>query len=146
LSAILVGCATLTEDAMTPIAFSFSDGAEGSCKLSNKRGAWESPMPSTVSVRKSDDDLKYDCKSEDGRTAVGAIPSEMGGKIVASAVFIDLGITDAITDKHRRYPASYVIPMAKSPSATAATATVPAAASAEEPAAQPIEASEPAPN
>jgi len=33
----------------------------------------------------------------------------MGGKIVASAVFLDFGITDAITDKHRRYPANFVI-------------------------------------
>jgi hypothetical protein len=144
MGAFIAGCATLTEDAMTPIAFSFSDGTEGNCKLSNKRGAWDTSVPSTVSVRKSDDDLKYDCKSEDGRTAFGSIPSEMGGKIVASAVFIDLGITDAITDKHRKYPVSYVIPMVKS--RAAAEAAVPAAAMAEEPAAQPVEASEPAPN
>ena len=26
-----VGCATLTEDAMTPVAFSFSDGTVGKC-------------------------------------------------------------------------------------------------------------------
>jgi hypothetical protein len=37
----------------------------------------------------------------------------MGGKIVASAVFIDFGITDAIIDKHREYPASFVIPIKK---------------------------------
>ena len=39
------------------------------------------------------------------------IPSTMGGKIIASAVFIDFGIVDAITDKHRKYPASFVIPI-----------------------------------
>jgi hypothetical protein len=130
LGASVVGCATLTEDAMTPIAFSFSDGTEGSCKLSNKRGAWEASIPSTMSVRKSDDDLKYDCKSEDGRTAFGSIPSEMGGKIIASAVFIDFGITDAITDKHRRYPPSYVIPL---PKANAAAGSVAPATGAEAP-------------
>ncbi|MBM4218147.1 MAG: hypothetical protein FJ171_00600 [Gammaproteobacteria bacterium] len=119
----VVGCATLTEDAMTPIAFSFSDGVEGSCKLSNKRGAWEASVPpSTVSIRKSDDDLKYDCKSEDGRTAFGSIPSEMGGKIIASAVFIDFGITDAITDKHRKYPPSYVIPLPRNKTAAESAA------------------------
>lgn len=32
-----------------------------------------------------------------------------------SAVFFDLGITDAITDKHRYYPASYILPVAGSP-------------------------------
>lgn len=111
LTASTVGCATLTEDAMTPISFSFSDGVEGDCGLSNKRGVWSTPVPGTISVRKSDDVLKYECTTEDGRKAIGSIPSEMGGKIVASAVFLDLGITDAITDKHRKYPVSYVIPM-----------------------------------
>jgi hypothetical protein len=115
------GCATLTEDAMTPVALSFSDGSNGKCNLQNKRGAWPTQVPTTVSVRKSDDALKYDCETEDGRKAVGSIESEMGGKIVASAVFLDLGITDAITDKHRRYAASFVIPMAR-PAATPVTA------------------------
>lgn len=96
---------------MTPIAVSFSDGAEGECKLSNKRGVWSTSVPATVTVRKSDDPLKYDCVSEDGRKAFGSIASEMGGKIIASAVFIDFGITDAITDKHRKYADSYVIPL-----------------------------------
>lgn len=105
------GCATLTEDAMTPIAFSFSDGSNGECVLENKRGLWSSDIPATVYVRKSDDSLRYTCTTADGRDAVGAIESEMGAKIVASAVFLDFGITDAITDKHRKYIGSYVIPV-----------------------------------
>ncbi|HSD74523.1 MAG TPA: hypothetical protein VLB75_07110 [Steroidobacteraceae bacterium] len=105
------GCATLTEDAMTPIAMSFSEGSDGKCTLTNKRGVWQTKIPTTISVRKSDDGLKYECETDDGRKAVGLIPSHMGGKIVASAVFIDFGITDAITDKHREYPAVYVIPI-----------------------------------
>lgn len=111
MTASLAGCATLTEDAMTPIAFSFSDGGTGECHLTNKRGAWSAEVPSVVSVRKSDDALKYQCTTKDGREAVGSIESEMGAKIVASAVFLDLGITDAITDKHRKYVESYVIPV-----------------------------------
>jgi hypothetical protein len=107
----VVGCATLTEDAMTPIAMSFSDGSRGECNLTNKRGAWPTEIPTTVSVRKSDDALKYECETYDGREAFGAIESTMGAKIVASAVFIDFGITDAITDKHRQYPANFVIPI-----------------------------------
>lgn len=106
---MLAGCATLTEDAMTPVALTFSEGSNGKCNLSNKRGVWQTTIPTTVSVRKSDDGLKYDCETQDGRKAVGMIPSTMGGKIIASAVFIDFGITDAITDKHRQYPASFVI-------------------------------------
>ena len=109
----LFGCATLTEDAMTPIAVSFSDGSNGKCTLLNKRGAWAPKIPSTVSVRKSDDGLKYDCETDDGRKAVGVIPSTMGAKIVASAVFLDFGIVDAITDKHRKYPVSFVVPVKK---------------------------------
>ena len=112
---------------MTPVAFSFSDGASGQCNLQNKRGAWPSPIPATVAIRKSDDALKYECTTEDGRKAFGSIPSEMGGKIIASAVFIDFGITDAITDKHRQYPASFVIPIerAKTPTEVAAAAPAP---------------------
>jgi len=111
IAAVAAGCATLTEDAMTPVALSFSDGSEGVCELQNKRGIWSADLPGTVSVRKSDDVLKYDCETENGRSVTGGIPSRMGGKIVASAVFIDFGITDAITDKHREYPANFVIPV-----------------------------------
>lgn len=109
----VIGCATLTEDAMTPVALSFSDGSEGKCILQNKRGVWKAELPETIYIRKSDDGLKYDCENEKGVEAVGIIPSTMGAKIVASAVFLDLGITDAITDKHRKYPDSFVIPMKK---------------------------------
>lgn len=108
---VLSGCATLTEDAMTPVALSFSDGTRGTCGLSNKRGGWQLAVPGVASVRKSDDALRYNCQGSGGRLAAGAIPSSMGGKIVASAVFLDFGIVDAITDKHRQYPASYVIPI-----------------------------------
>jgi hypothetical protein len=111
LAATTAGCATLTEDAMTPIALSFSDGSVGACDLTNKRGAWSTDVPTTIAVRKSDDALQYDCATQDGREASGSIASEMGGKIIASAVFIDFGITDAITDKHRQYTASFVIPI-----------------------------------
>jgi len=114
------GCATLTEDAMTPVAISFSDGSDGSCQLDNKRGSWSCQIPTTVSVRKSDDPLKYRCKTQDGREASGEMPSEMGGKIIASAVFLDFGITDAITDKHRRYAPSYVVPMPRASDANPA--------------------------
>ena len=111
LFASAAGCATLTSDANVPVALSFSDGSEGDCRLQNKRGVWEVSLPSTPMIRRSDDLLVYTCKTVDGRVANGSIASTVGAKIVASAVFIDFGITDAITDKHREYPASYVIPI-----------------------------------
>lgn len=107
----LAGCASITNDANVPVSLSFSNGAEGSCKLNNKRGAWNTEIPATVYIRRSDDGLRYSCKSEEGVEADGMIPSTMGGKIVASAVFLDFGIVDSITDKHREYPSSFVIPM-----------------------------------
>lgn len=110
---ILSGCATLTEDSMEPISLSFSDGSSGTCILENKRGMWETELPGVILIRKSDDVLKFKATTEDGRIANGAIPSRIGAKIVASAVFLDFGIVDAITDKHRDYPESYVIPIAK---------------------------------
>jgi hypothetical protein len=130
IAALMTGCATLTEDAMTPIAISLSDGSPGKITLTNKRGVWEANLPTTVSVRKSDDGLKYEVTTKDGRRAVGLIPSEMGAKIVASAVFLDFGIVDAITDKHRKYPVSYVIPI-DAGSGNAEKGAVPTAASAE---------------
>jgi hypothetical protein len=96
---------------MTPVAVSFSDGSSGECVFENKRGTWATPIPVTVAVRRSDDPLKWRCKTSDGRETTGSIPSTMDAKIVASAVFIDFGITDSITDKHRQYPASFVIPI-----------------------------------
>ena len=109
----IVGCATITNDSMVPISLSFSDGSSGQCQLNNKRGSWTTNLPGVVSVRRSDDVLQFRCKTDDNRDAYGSIPSEMGGKIVASAVFLDLGIVDSITDKHRNYPASFVIPIIK---------------------------------
>ena len=64
-------------------------------------------------IRRSDDNLNANCTTEDGRKAFASIPSIMGGKIIASAIFLDFGIVDAITDKHREYPASFVIPVKK---------------------------------
>lgn len=109
----LSNCASITSDAMTPMSISFSDGSNGQATLQNKRGIWQTPVPATVSVRRSDDVLKYDATTSDGRKAVGAIPSTMGSKIIASAVFLDFGIVDSITDKHREYPSSYVMPIRK---------------------------------
>ena len=108
---LLGACATITNDANVPVALAFSDGSQGSCTLRNKRWVEKVDIPTTAYVRRSDDNLQYDCKSSKGGTAVGGIPSTLGGKIVASAVFLDFGIVDSITDKHREYPASFVIPM-----------------------------------
>ena len=106
------GCATIVNDPNVPVSLSFSDGTEGNCKLSNKRGNWSADVPEVVMIRRSDDPLRFDCETKDGKKGFGSIPSGMeSGKLAASVVFFDLGITDAITDKHRTYPASFVVPV-----------------------------------
>ena len=110
---VTAGCATLTNDAYVPISLSFSDGSEGTCQLSNKRESITQDVPGTARVRRSDDPLKMTCETENGDSAYGSIESTMGGKIIASAVFLDFGIVDAITDKHRHYAPSFVIPVNK---------------------------------
>ena len=112
-SLLSVGCATIVNDPNIPLAFSFSDGSSGKCELRNKRGTWSADLPATnVLIRRSDDALVYNCTTEDGREVSGSIRSEMeGGKMAASVIFWDLGITDAITDKHRTYQGNVVIPI-----------------------------------
>ena len=105
-------CATIVNDPNVPVALSFSDGSNGSCSLNNKRGQWSGKVPGTFSIRRSDDVLRYNCKTESGKTGIGGIASSIeGAKLGASVLFFDLGITDAITDKHRTYTPSFTIPV-----------------------------------
>jgi len=105
-------CATIVNDPNVPVALSFSDGSDGSCTLNNKRGQWSGKVPGTFSIRRSDDILRYNCKTESGKTGIGGIASTIeGAKLGASVLFFDLGITDAITDKHRMYTSSFTIPV-----------------------------------
>jgi len=109
------GCATIVNDSHIPLAFSFSDGSNGKCTFKNKRGMWNANIPTqSVMIRRSDDSLIYDCETSDGRKVNGFVKSEMeGGKLAASVVFFDFGITDAITDKHRTYQGNIVITVEK---------------------------------
>ena len=109
---ILTSCATIVNDANVPVSLSFSDGSTGECQLSNKRVALNVKIPSQTMVRRSDDPLRFNCTADNGKKGFGSIPSEIeSGKLAGSVVFFDLGITDSITDKHRTYPASFVIPV-----------------------------------
>ena len=109
---LLTSCATIVNDPNVPVSLSFSDGSSGTCNLTNKRGSWSGKIPQTFQIRRSDDALRYDCTTDEGKKGFGSIPSEIeGAKLGASVVFFDLGITDAITDKHRTYTASFVVPV-----------------------------------
>ena len=109
---LLTSCATIVNDPNVPVALSFSDGSDGSCSLNNKRGQWSGKVPGTFSIRRSDDILRYNCTTDSGKTGSGGIASSIeGAKLGASVLFFDLGITDAITDKHRTYAPSFTIPV-----------------------------------
>ena len=109
---ILSSCATIVNDANVPVALSFSDGSSGTCQLTNKRVSLTVSIPSTPMVRRSDDALRYNCTTAAGKKGFGSIPSSIeSGKLAGSVVFFDLGITDSITDKHRTYPSSFVVPV-----------------------------------
>ena len=108
----LASCATIVNDPNTPVALSFSDGSDGTCILNNKRGQWSGKIPGTFMIRRSDDILRYNCETETGKKGIGGIASSIeGAKLGASVLFFDLGITDAITDKHRTYAPSFTIPV-----------------------------------
>ena len=109
---VLSSCATIVNDSHIPVDFVFEDGSEGECKFTNKRGSWACDMPCKGTlIRRSDDNLVYNCSTTDGKKLNGSIQSQVeGGKMAASVIFWDLGITDAITDKHRRYQNNVIIP------------------------------------
>jgi len=108
---LIAGCATITNDAHQQIEF-VAPGCQDvklSCTAQNKRGLWTFDAPATVDIRRSDDNLSVTCTDPEGNQSVQSIPSEIGGKIVASAIFLDLGIVDSITDKHREYPVQILL-------------------------------------
>lgn len=112
ITVILSGCATIVNDPTVPVALSFSNGQSGACALSNTRASYQVNLPTVVNVRRARSPLTYNCTTKSGRVATGFIPSSVeAGKVAASVVFIDFGITDSITEKGRTYPASYVIPV-----------------------------------
>ena len=110
---LLAGCSSIVNDSHVPMTLSFSDNSAGECSLKNKRENYKTSMPATISVRRSDDALVFDCKTVDGRPASGSIPSEFGGMMVGN-IIVGGGIgalIDAESDKHRNYPSSFVIPV-----------------------------------
>ena len=110
---LLGACASITNDSHQQINFKapVCKGKGVTCTASNKRGLWKFELPGAELIRRSDDVLKIECEDKEGNEYQEAVPSRMGGKIVASAVFLDLGIVDSITDKHREYPPQIVIDM-----------------------------------
>ena len=108
---LLTACASITNDPNQQVSFKAPGCTMGaiSCTARNKRGSWSFEVPSIQAIRRSDDALHIECEDEEGQRHIESVTSRMGGKIVASAVFLDLGITDSITDKHREYPEQIIL-------------------------------------
>ena len=108
---MIAGCATLTNDAHQPVEFKVigCETQEVSCTATNKRGRWDFYPPDTVMIRRSDDPLRINCNSNEGHFSHDVQSGAHTGKFAASIFLLDLGITDAITDKHREYPSSVII-------------------------------------
>jgi hypothetical protein len=106
-------CSTLTKDSHVPMNLSFSDNSAGNCSLQNKRESYSVAIPGTENIRRSDDSLRYDCKTKDGRPAKGSIASKVGNSM-AGNIILGGGIgavIDATNDYHREYPRQFVIPV-----------------------------------
>ena len=69
---LLTSCATIVNDANVPVSLSFSNGEEGTCNLSNKRISMQASIPGTSMVRRSDDALRFDCKTKTGKKHLAA--------------------------------------------------------------------------
>ena len=107
------GCATISNDPMIPVTFVAPHcEPDLQCSATNKRGSWSFSPPQTVTIRRSDDTLRIQCKAPGGtKTLTHAVTSEMEHvKMGASILLLDFGITDSITDKHRKYAAQVEIP------------------------------------
>ena len=109
LTLILVSCATVLNEREIDLKVSFNDGITGSCYFKNKRSEKEVSIPGSFKIRRSDDPLKYECSTDDGRTVNGAIESLVEKKKFIPSFLLDLGISDMITDKHRYYPENNII-------------------------------------
>ena len=108
---IMSSCATLTNDPNQQIQFIGLNCEEETirCNLSNKRGSWTVELPDSAMIRRSDDVLRVECSNSEGKSYLMTAKSKIGAKIIASAVFLDFGIVDAITDKHREYPEQIIV-------------------------------------
>ena len=109
----LTSCSSIVNESHLPINLSFSDNSGGECALRNKRESYQTQIPASVLVRRSDDPLVYDCTTSDGRKANDRINSKVGQTMAGNIIFGGgIGaVIDANNDMHREYPGSFVIPV-----------------------------------
>ena len=109
----LTSCSSIVNESHLPINLSFNDNSGGECALRNKSESYQTQIPASVLVRRSDDPLVYDCTTSDGCKANGSINSKVGQTMAGNIIFgggVGL-VIDANNDMQREHPGSFVIPV-----------------------------------
>ena len=113
LAVTTAGCATFTNDPYQLVQFvaPYCGNKKIECTATNKRGAHEFSPPALVRIQRSDDDLNVVCKMKDTTQLLpkDKVRSRMQGSIYELAFALDLGIVDAVKDRHREYPDPIVL-------------------------------------
>lgn len=106
------GCSSIVSERMATINVQAPGCPPGTiCTLTHKKGSWDMQPPGTITIPKSDDLLRVQCRTPDGKQIYQTLNSEFGGMFWGNIIFgggIGM-IVDADTDAHREYPASIVI-------------------------------------
>ena len=112
LAVATAGCATLTNDPYQLIQFvaPYCGNKKIECTATNKRGDHNFSPPEIVRIQRSDDDLTVVCKMNGtDLSPQDKVLSRMKGSIYELVLALDLGIVDAIKDRHREYPDPIVL-------------------------------------
>ncbi|MDB5755349.1 MAG: hypothetical protein JWR56_1777 [Massilia sp.] len=126
LAAALSGCATLTDstqqEMLVRAVVEDREVSGVACLLSNDAGRWFVVAPGRVTIQKSVEDLRIDCKKDGVGTASGVVASRFGaanmiGNAVASA---GLGyFVDRYSGAGFDYPLVLMVVLRRAPSAPA---------------------------
>ena len=89
-------------DPTVPVSFETLKNCktEMRCEASTKRGTYVFEPPQTIQVRRSDDAMQIRCTAKGTEEVLTqTVESDYeGGKMTASVLFLDFGITDSITE------------------------------------------------
>jgi hypothetical protein len=84
------GCSTITQSENQSLALTAtyeSKPVDASCQLKNDKGSWDAKAPSSVSVRKSNEDLEVTCKRDGMPDGILKAISRAAGSMFGNIVF-----------------------------------------------------------
>jgi hypothetical protein len=114
-SALVSGCASVTEGESQQIQVTTDPVAGASCLLTNGRGAWPVTTPGAVIVKKSESVLKAHCSKDGWKDATAYLASNVPVLAQAGMMIPYLGVVsaavDASTGAANKYPDQFKIVM-----------------------------------